>query len=215
MSNISNGSVTSKSSSRTKFSTQLKDLLGAAKRVLSHEDIGSLDQILDEKQEVEGKLKSKTAEVLAKDKVIASKDHEIATLRSAKNAEIANLQLTNNSLFDEFQKRYKIWDTGTTKQEELEVEVAQLKLKLKQAIERANSSEGGFANLQQELAKYKSVLRETEESLKIVRKELASKERELTGAVKGLEILQKEKAELGLEDLNLESLLAIHCLIND
>jgi chromosome segregation ATPase len=140
-----NGSTTSKSSNRPKFSAQVQDLLGAAKKVLSHEkDIASLDQILDEKKELEGKLKSKAAEVLAKDKVIASKDQEIASLQlaknkeiaslqSAKNKEIAKLQSTNDSLFEEFQQKYKAWDIGTTKQEDLAGEVAQLTLKLGQA----------------------------------------------------------------------------------
>jgi hypothetical protein len=70
-----NGSITSRSSNRPKFSAQVYDLLGAVKRVLSYEkDIASLNQILDEKKELKGKLKSKAVEVLAKDKVIASKD---------------------------------------------------------------------------------------------------------------------------------------------
>lgn len=72
MSVVSNGSATSRSSNRPKFSAQLKDLLGAAKRVLGHEkDIDSLDQTLDEKRELEGKFKSKAVEVHARDKVIA------------------------------------------------------------------------------------------------------------------------------------------------
>jgi hypothetical protein len=70
-----NGSMTSRSSNGPKFSAQVQDLSGAAKKVLSYEkDIDSLGQILDKKKELEGKLKSKAAKVLAKDKVIASKD---------------------------------------------------------------------------------------------------------------------------------------------
>jgi hypothetical protein len=70
-----NRSTTSRSSNKPKFSAQVQDLLGATKKVLSYKkDIVSLDQILDKKKELKGKLKSKAAEVLAKDKVIASKD---------------------------------------------------------------------------------------------------------------------------------------------
>jgi chromosome segregation ATPase len=198
-----NGSTTSRSSNRPKFSAQVQDLLGAAKKVLSHEkDIVSLDQILDEKKEVEGKLKSKAAEVLAKDKVIASKDQEIASLQLAKNKEIAKLQLRNDSLFEEFQRRYKAWDTGTTKQEELAEEVAQLKLKLGQATNKADSSNGELTLRQQEFAERQGALENAEEKLKSVSKELGSKDRELTGAITKLEYLQDERTALGLEDLD-------------
>jgi hypothetical protein len=109
MSNISNGSVTSKSSNRSKFLVQFKELLGLAKHVLGHvNDIDSLDQLLDEKRNLERKLESKTEEVLAKDR-------EIASLKSAREKETAKLQSANDSLIEEFSKKYKAWDTGSTR----------------------------------------------------------------------------------------------------
>ena len=99
MSNISNGYVTSKSSNRSKFSVQFMEILGLAKHVLGHvNDIDSLDQLLDEKRNLERKLESKTEEILAKDR-------EIASLRSAREKETAKLQSANDSLIEEFSKK--------------------------------------------------------------------------------------------------------------
>lgn len=124
------------------------------------------------------------------------------------------LQSRNDTIFEEFQKRYKAWDTGTTKQEMLEGEVVQLVLDLGQTTERANSSEGKLTLLQQELVECRSALEKAEEKLKSVNKDLSSKERELTGAVTELEYLQDERVALGLEDLDHRDLLANHYLIN-
>lgn len=204
MSNVDSGSVTSKSSNKQKFSNLLKDLLGAANRVLGHEkDIGSFDLVLDEKRDLERKLRLKDAELLTKDKEISSKDNEIAGLQSAKD-----------TLFREFQEKFKTWDTGTTKQKGLEVQVAELKQKLRHATERANSTKSELTGLQQELGESRKALEEGEEKLTSVRKELRSKERELTGALTDLELLQEERTALGLEDLNLGDLLANHYLID-
>jgi chromosome segregation ATPase len=203
MSTASNGSGRSKSSTKQKFSTLVKDLLTAAKSVIGHEkDIEGLDQYLEEKRELEGKLRSKAAEALAKDRVIATKDQEIARLQSR-----------NNTLFEEFQKKYKDWDTGTTKQEELGSEVAQLQLKLKQATKTADSSRGEVAVLKDELAEHQDSLGNAVEKLKSLRGDLASKERELTGALRQLERLHDERVALGVEDLNREDLFANQSLI--
>ena len=85
MSNISNGFITSKSSNRSKFSVQFKELLGLAKHVLGYvNDINSLNQLLDKKRNLERKLESKTKEVLVK-------DQEIASLKSTREKETTKL----------------------------------------------------------------------------------------------------------------------------
>lgn len=193
MSGVGNGSVSSKSSTTHKFSAHLKDLLGTAKRVLDHEkEIGNLDQILDEKRRLEGKLKLREAE-------IKSKDMDIASLRSAKEA-----------LFKEFQDRFTTWDTGTTKQKELERQVADLEVKLKHVTKRADSTQDDLADLQKDFDESEDALEKATEKLKNVTKELRSKERELTGALKELEHFQEDKALLGPENLAQDDLFANH-----
>jgi chromosome segregation ATPase len=204
MSSVGNGSVSSKSSTTHKFSAQLKDLLEAAKRVLGREkDIDNLDQILDEKRKLEGKLKLRDAEVKAKDK-------EIASLQSAKIHEVSELKSSKETLFREFQERFTTWDTGTTKQKELERQVADLKADLKRATKRADSTRNDLADLQKDFVKSKGALKDTTEKLDKVTKDLRSKERELTGALKNLEHFQEDKALLGLEDLDHDNLFANH-----
>jgi len=204
MSSVGNGSVSSKSSTTHKFSAHLKDLLGAAKRVLGHEkDIDNLDQIFDEKRKLEGKLKLRDAEIKTKDK-------EIASLRSAKIHEVSELKSAKETLFREFQDRFTTWDTGTTRQEELERQVADLKVELKRITKRADSTQDDLAELQKDFDKSEGALEDATEKLKNATKELRSKERELTGALKELEHFQEDKALLGPEDLDHDDLFANH-----
>ena len=213
-------SGSSNSSTKSKLSSSLRELFGVAKKLVGHErDIESLDQILDNKRELEKKLKLKEEEVVSlrsdKDKEIQSlrtaKEKEIETLRSTKDREVTARKLSKDILFKEFQEKYKTWDTGTTKQQELEDEMNELKVKLNQANERANSSEGRNIALQQQLREFQDARAEMENKLKVVRGLLNSKERELTGAVKGLEdyqrILDEGRKELGLEYLDHTDLL--------
>jgi chromosome segregation ATPase len=224
MSTVSNGSMRSKSSTRQKFSAQLKDLVVTANRVLSNEkDIDNLDQILDEKKDLEGKLRLKDAEIVAKDKEITSKDKEIASLKSAKikemeefqsakTKEIKALQSAKDTLFVEFLEKFKTWDTGTTNQKGLEDKVADLKQKLRKATERVSSTEDNLTGLQTELDESQNALEDANEKLKSVNKGLSSKEWQLAGAITELEHLQEEAAALGLEVLSIEDLLENHSL---
>ncbi|KAI9858939.1 MAG: hypothetical protein M1813_007241 [Trichoglossum hirsutum] len=213
-------SGSSNSSTKSKLSSSLRELFGVAKKLVGHErDIESLDQILDNKRELEKNLKLKEEEVVSlrsdKDKEIQSlrtaKEKEIETLRSTKDKEVTTLKSSKDILFKEFQEKYKTWDTGTTKQQDLEDEINELKVKLNQANERANSSEGRNIALQQQLREFQDGRTEMENKLKVVRGLLNSKERELTGAVKGLEdyqrILDEGRRELGLEYLDHKDLI--------
>jgi chromosome segregation ATPase len=213
-------SGSSNSSTRSKLSASLRELFGVAKKFVGHEkDIDSLDQILDYKRDLERKLNLKEEEIVSlrsdKDREIGSlridKEREIETLRSTKDEEIATLRSTKDTLFKEFQEKYKTWDTGTTKQKELRDEIDELKVKLTQANERADSSEGRSVALQQQLWELQNVGVELENKLKVVRGLLSSKERELTGTVRALEDCQnkldEERGELGLEYLDREDLL--------
>src|ERR1700721_3133312 len=97
MSSVNGATGTSRSLAKPKFSAQVKELLGLAKKVLSHEnEIGDLDQILSEKKGLEERLQSKAQEVITKEEEIvslrSSKESEIETLRLAKDKEIAILQ---------------------------------------------------------------------------------------------------------------------------
>src|SRR5579871_5520158 len=189
MSSVSNGSVTSKSSAKLKFSAQIKDLLGAAKRVLASEkDVENLDQILDEKKRLEGELK-------LRDTKIQEKEKKIAELWSIKNKEIAQLQSAKNTLFEEFQTRFRTWDSDNTKQKELEGEVKGLEWKLSQADERARSSKNDLAALQNELNKSQDAQEETVQKLRSVTKQLDSKKNELEGAQKELECFRQVERE--------------------
>lgn len=191
MSTISNGSVTSKSS-KQKFSAQLKELLGSVKKVLGNErDIDTLDRILDDKRELEGKLSCKISEVTAKDKQIANKD-----------LEIEKLQIAKKTLVDEFQEQFKSWDTRTSRQDELEAEAAELQRKLGEATRKADSAKSKTAELQQEISKCQNGLRDVKDELHRTRKDLRSKERELSGALSELDSLHEEKKALGLQALD-------------
>ncbi|OBT40501.1 hypothetical protein VE00_07872 [Pseudogymnoascus sp. WSF 3629] len=197
MSTISNGSVTSKSS-KQKFSAQLKELLVSAKKVLGNErDIDTLDRILDDKKELEAKLSLKISEGLAKDKQIANK-----------NLEIEKLQITKKTLHDEFQEQFKSWDTGTSRQKELERETAELRGKLGEATKRADSAKSKNAELQQEFSNCQNDLRNVKEELNRTSKDLRSKDRELSGALSELDSLQEEKKALGLQVLDRHELSA-------
>ncbi|KAL5349554.1 hypothetical protein ACLOAV_005849 [Pseudogymnoascus australis] len=197
MSTISNGSVTSKSS-KQKFSAQLKELLLSAKKVLGNErDIDTLDRILDDKKELEAKLMSKISEVEAKDKQIANKDLQIEKLYTVKK-----------TLHDEFQEQFKSWDTGASRQKELEAETAQLRGRLGEETRRADSAKSKNAELQKVILKCQNDVGDMKDELNRTSKDLRSKERELSGALSELDSLQEEKNALGLQVLDHHELSA-------
>ncbi|KFY67382.1 hypothetical protein V496_01573 [Pseudogymnoascus sp. VKM F-4515 (FW-2607)] len=197
MSTTGNGSVTSKSS-KQKFSAQLKELLVSAKKVLGNEkDIDTLDRILDDKKELEAKLSLKTLEGLEKDKEIANKSLEVEKLQRAKKM-----------LHEEFQEQFKSWDTGTSRQKELEAETSELHGKLGGAARRADSAKSKIAELQQVILNCQNDLGEVKDELNRTSKDLRSKERELSGALSELESLQEEEKALGLQVLDHHELSA-------
>jgi chromosome segregation ATPase len=178
--------------------------------------------------EIKALRSSKEAEIKA---LRSTKDTEIKALQSAKETEIealqsANaklelektaLQLAKDALFDEFTKKYGEWSTGTNRQEGLEREVATLQLQLTQANQRAKDSEDALTNVQQqldgcqgELIGFQNELLEVNETLQSETEKLKKKQLELDGTWARLEecesILEKEREELGLEDLNLDDL---------
>ncbi|KAI9769838.1 MAG: hypothetical protein M1840_003832 [Geoglossum simile] len=187
MSGTSNVSGTSRSSTRSKLSPVFKELFGAARKLVGHEkEIDNLDQILDDKKELERNLKLK--------------EGEITKLRSTKDSEIASHRLERDR---NAPTQFKTWDIGTTKQEELKREIDGLSVELSEANGSANSFEKKNALLQRQLGERQDAVVEVENKLKTVRGLLNSKERELTGTVKALEdcqnMLDEERRELGLE----------------
>ncbi|KAF8855030.1 hypothetical protein BDZ45DRAFT_692946 [Acephala macrosclerotiorum] len=221
--NGTNGSP--KAPVKPKRASRLKDFLALGKEIFSEKEVGDYDQLLDTKKELEQQLLLKNQELNAKvEELVAlrsAKTQEINSLRSSTAEKISALETENKTLFKAFEKRYKSWDTGMTTQKDLENRVAQLQLELKQANQRAESSEASNENLQHQLSNHQNSLEETKNNLRTTKRELNSKDRELKGTFRDLESAQAEletlRSELGLEYPNHEDLatkfrdLAVEC----
>ena len=97
-------------------------------------------------------------------------------------------------------------DTGTTKQKNLEAQVAALKLELSNTKKTAESSRREAVCLKDKLERLQILLQTKEHDLEDKKESLKKTDLELTGARLKLDLLQKEQKELGLIDLNIENL---------
>ncbi|CZR52766.1 uncharacterized protein PAC_02643 [Phialocephala subalpina] len=213
MSGGSNKIDSSKSSAGPAYTEDMKNLHTILGRIFSKKEINNdFGEIRDKNRDLEGKL--------------AAKETEIASLRSTKDSKIADLESTNNTLqtlntalkstndtlLKEFGEKYKSWDAKTTKQKDLEDEVAALKLQLAQANQRASDSDATLTDIEQQLRERDGELQRLQEKLESVTDKLDKKEVELDGAWRKLRscesTLQEERQELDLEDLDLDDLTA-------
>lgn len=193
--NSRNGSP--KAPAKPKHSSQLREFLALGKKIFQDKEVSDYDQLLDNKKELEQKL-------LLKNQEFNAKVEELSALRSSTAEVISNLESENKTLFERFEKRVISWDTGKTKQTDLENKVVKLQQKLTETNERAESSTAAMESLQNKLFEHQNASVETKNTLMAIKKELNSKERELKGTVKELESTQAEldeqRTELGFED---------------
>ncbi|KUJ14163.1 uncharacterized protein LY89DRAFT_736210 [Mollisia scopiformis] len=188
---------------KVKLGTQMKDFINLGKKIFQDKEVSDYDQLLDDKKELEEKLEAKNQEFDAK-------VEEVAALQAAADERVAKADAKTESLFEEFQKRYKEWDVATSKESNLESQVAELKEELKQANTKAENAEASMIMLQDKLFARQNALAEMEKDLNLLKKELSSRNRELKGTLGELQVsqaqMERHRIEIGLEYPHMEDL---------
>lgn len=185
-----------KKPSKSKFSVQLRELLNVSKKFSSHvEEIGELDQMIQERTSLQEELQMKAEELKQKEDDIellqTSRENELASLRVAKDKEISELQLRNDTLFEEFKSRYDRWKSNNEREKQMEAKLVELEEKLHQAVSMLESSRNECKFLKQQTELDKMALEESAKHLEIVNRTLGSRENELEGTRKNLESAKK------------------------
>lgn len=181
MSDVNGATGAPKSSAKPKASNLLREL-ASLMRKLPEKDISDVDQLINDKKDLEQKILSNNQE-------LAARREELTSLKSATGNEIAKLRSEKEVLIDAFAERVKNWSAEANKSTALEGDIDELKQQLGQANERASF-------LQAQLSRVTIELSEKEAELERAKRDLLSCE----------STLQDERQELGLEYLNHEAL---------
>ncbi|RFU24752.1 hypothetical protein B7463_g11586, partial [Scytalidium lignicola] len=189
-----NGERISPNFSSSTLSCLGKELMDLGEKIMKVKDLSKYDQLAEENQRLEGKLRS-----------------TIKELKGAKD-DIEDLEAEKETLKDEFGKRYTEWNSSINKEEELKKQIDNLQTKLKKANNEAESDRNMAIKLQKQLNSNKKATDGLKNSLEETKGELKSKDLELNGAKQALKFceseLEKQKGELGIENLRLQDLAA-------
>jgi DNA repair ATPase RecN len=113
-----------KSPAKPKHLSQLKEFIAPEEKIFQDKEVSDYDRLFDDKKELEQRLLLKKQEVNAKAEELSAlrsaKAEETSSLRSRTAETISNLKSENKALFEGFEKRVVLWDTGKIKQTDLE-----------------------------------------------------------------------------------------------
>jgi chromosome segregation ATPase len=192
--------------SKPRFSSQMKEFLALGKKVFHEKDIGDYDQLLDDKKELEEKLLSKSKELSSFQSSMEGKIAKLELSEKKLQERIGVLQSDKKTLLKEFGEQYKLWDTKTNRQTDLEKEVNSLQTMLTSANHTVESLHAQVGDLQNQVFDFQVANDKKDNEVKMARRELSSKERELTGATKDAELyqaqLEEQRKEVELESLD-------------